>query len=332
MAQGEDIRKPAPKIPTVAEAFKAVITGRSRSWKGKETEGSWCRSMEYSKAIGSKLVSEVKSSDIVAIINPLWHDKLRTAQMVRMPLSTVMKWAMANEHRTNNPAEPGVTQQMRNQRRSDSQLSLDYPLLGSALAKVRDADAWWAPKGCLLFIAFTCARSGEARMANWDEIDLDESTWTIPASHMKTDLEHRVPLSTQAKGLLAHAREQTDPSENRIFPPQRGGEYIGNHRLSRLLRKLEIPTVPSGFRASFRNWAGGRADIAQPVAEMVLAHYPTDPVMKALMTSNLFEKRQPLMQEWADFLTETMGTVIPTMQDVAGVRPNPQRPSTTYGP
>ena len=72
--------------------------------------------------------------------------------------------------------------------------------------------------------------------------------------------------------------------------------------------------MPSGFRASFRNWAGGRADIAQPVAEMVLAHYPTDPVMKALMTSNLFEKRQPLMQEWADFLTETMGTVIPTMQ------------------
>ena len=206
---------------------------------------------------------------------------------------------------------------MRNQRRSGrsvSQLYLDYPLLGSALAKLRDADAWWAEKGCLLFIGFTCARSGEARMANWDEIDLDESTWTIPASHMKTDLEHRVPLSTQAKELLAHAREQTDPSENRIFPPQRGGEYIGNDRLSRLLRKLEIPTVPHGFRTSFRNWAEGRADIARPVAEMVLAHYPTDAVMKALMTSALFEKRQPLMQEWADFLTETMGTVIPTMQ------------------
>ena len=203
---------------------------------------------------------------------------------------------------------------MRNRRRSVSHLYLDYPLLGSALAKVKEADAWWSVKFCLLFIAFTCARSGEARLANWDEIDLDESTWTIPASHMKTDLEHRVPLSTQAKELLAHAREQTDPSENRIFPPQRGGEYIGNDRLSRLLRKLEIPTVPSGFRASFRNWGRGRADIAQSVAEMVLAHYPTDPVMKALMTSDFFKERQTLMQEWADVLTETKGTVIPTMQ------------------
>ena len=205
---------------------------------------------------------------------------------------------------------------MRNQRRSGrsvSQLYLDYPLLGSTLAKVRDADAWWAEKGCLLFIGFTCARSGEARLANWDEIDLDESTWTIPASHMKTDREHRVPLSTQAKELLAHAREQTDPSENRIFPLQRGAEYIRNDRLSRLLRKLEIPTVPHGFRASFMNWAVERADIARPVAEMVLAHYPTEPVMKA-MTSDFFKERQPLMQEWADFLTETMGPVIPTMQ------------------
>ena len=131
---------------------------------------------------------------------------------------------------------------------------------------------------------------------------------------MKTDLEHRVPLSTQAKGLLAHAREQTNPSENRIFPPQRGGEYIGNDRLSRLLRKLEIPTVPHGFRTSFRHWAVGRADIAQPVVESVFAHYSTDPFMRALMTYELFEKRQPLMQEWADVLTETMGTVIPTMQ------------------
>ena len=203
---------------------------------------------------------------------------------------------------------------MRNQRRSVSQLSLDYPLLGSALALVRDADAWWAEKYCLLFLAFTCVRSGEARMANWDEIHLEESTWTIPASHMKTDLEHRVPLSTQAKALLVHAREQTDPSENRILPLRRGGEYIGNDRLSRLLRKLEIPTVPSGFRISFRNWAGGRADIAQPVAEMVLARYPTDPVMKALMTSDFFKERQTLMQEWANVLTETMGPVIPTIR------------------
>ena len=115
---------------------------------------------------------------------------------------------------------------MRNQRRSGrsvSQLYLDYPLLGSTLAKVRDADAWWAEKGCLLFIGFTCARSGEARLANWDEIDLDESTWTIPASHMKTDREHRVPLSTQAKELLAHAREPDRPQREQNFPPSTWG-------------------------------------------------------------------------------------------------------------
>ena len=35
-------------------------------------------------------------------------------------------------------------------------------------------------------------------------------------------------------------------------------------------------------------------------------------VVKAYMTDDFFEHRQPIMQEWADYLTETMGPVIPT--------------------
>ena len=32
----------------------------------------------------------------------------------------------------------------------------------------------------------------------------------------------------------------------------------------------------------------------------------------AYLTSTFFEQRRTLMQEWADFLSETMGPVIPT--------------------
>ena len=203
---------------------------------------------------------------------------------------------------------------MRNQRRSVSQLSLDYPLLGSALALVRDADAWWAEKGCLLVyrLHLRPQRRGQDGQLGRDPlggIHLDDPR--LP--YEDRPRAQSTPFHP-SQGTAGPSPRTDRPQREQNFPPRRGGEYIGNDRLSRLLRKLEIPTVPSGFRISFRNWAGGRADIAQPVAEMVLARYPTDPVMKALMTSDFFKERQTLMQEWANVLTETMGPVIPTIR------------------
>ena len=193
--------------------------------------------------------------------------------------------------------------------------ALDHSLLGAALANIRDSNAPWAEKSCLIFAAFTCARSKEAREATWDEVDRDTSTWTIPASRMKTRTLHRVPLSTQAKELLAHARDHTDLSENRIFPLQRGDQYITNATLSKLLEKLAIPTVPHGFRSSFRIWAGEQGNVSEPTAEMALAHRPTTNIEREIMTSDFLEERQALMQAWADYLTSTMGPVTPTTEE-----------------
>ena len=187
---------------------------------------------------------------------------------------------------------------------------LPYPLLGNALAQVRDSDAWWGAKSWFAFLAFTCVRSEEARMATWNEINMDAATWSIPAARMKNRVAHRVPLSTQAQELLDHARAQTNPAENRIFPPMRGADYIAKDRLSLLLKKLEIPTTTHGMRSSFRNWAYERTTVARPIVEIALSFSPTDPIEKELGTSRFFEKHQVLVQDWADYLSQTMGPVI----------------------
>ena len=41
-------------------------------------------------------------------------------------------------------------------------------------------------------------------------------------------------------------------------------------------------------------------------------HTPSSAVVKAYQTYDFYEHRQPAMQQWADYLTETMGLVIPT--------------------
>ena len=59
-----------------------------------------------------------------------------------------------------------------------------------------------ASKLCFRFLILTAARSGEARGATWDEIDLDAKTWTIPGDRMKAGKPHRVPLSDAAIAVL----------------------------------------------------------------------------------------------------------------------------------
>ena len=50
----------------------------------------------------------------------------------------------------------------------------------------------------LEFAILTACRSGEVRLAAWDEIDLDSRVWVIPGERMKAGKEHRVPLSDAA--------------------------------------------------------------------------------------------------------------------------------------
>ena len=68
-----------------------------------------------------------------------------------------------------------------------------------------------------VLLVLTAARSGEARGARWDEIDLEARTWTIPASRMKAGREHRVPLSDAAIEVLRRAKALDDNS-GLVFP------------------------------------------------------------------------------------------------------------------
>ena len=72
------------------------------------------------------------------------------------------------------------------------------------------------------FLVLTAARSGEVRLATWDEIDWAERKWTVPAERMKAKREHQVPLAGRAIEVLREAEELADGSAELIFPGLRG--------------------------------------------------------------------------------------------------------------
>ena len=59
-----------------------------------------------------------------------------------------------------------------------------------------------SPSGDKQWQRHTMTRPFEASGAKWNDIDINEKVWTIPAERMKKRREHRTPLTEQALELL----------------------------------------------------------------------------------------------------------------------------------
>jgi hypothetical protein len=56
-----------------------------------------------------------------------------------------------------------------------------------------------------------------------------------------------------------------------------------------------------GFRSTVRDWAAERTSVAPKVAEAACAHTVANKDGARYRCSDLFEKRAPLMRDWAPF-------------------------------
>ena len=115
-----------------------------------------------------------------------------------------------------------------------------------------------------------------------------------PATRMKAGREHRVPLSQRATEILDAA--QTLDGQGFVFPGVRGTP-LSDMISSKLLRKLQVGAVPHGFRSSFRDWAAEQTNHPREVVEAALAHVVQNKVEAAYARSDLFERRQQLMDD-----------------------------------
>ena len=155
----------------------------------------------------------------------------------------------------------------------------------------------------------TAARSAEARLATWAEMDTAGRVWTISAERMKAKREHRVPLCRRAVEVLDAARTLGD--DNPLVFPMRSGKTISASTLPKMLQYHRIAAVAHGFRSSFRDWAAEETDHPREVIEAALAHVIQNKVEAAYARSDLFERRRRLMDDWAAYLDGEPGQVIP---------------------
>ncbi len=129
--------------------------------------------------------------------------------------------------------------------------ALPHEDVAAALETVRASkSAQPAVKLAFELLVLTAARSGEVRLATWDEIDTAGAVWTVPAARMKAKREHRVPLCSRALEVLDAARRLG--GGHRLVFPMRSGRSIATSTFPKMLQYHEIAAVPHGFRSCLR--------------------------------------------------------------------------------
>jgi integrase len=300
-------------LPSFEEAAREVHRQHSPTWRNEKHSRDFIKSLEMYvfPKLGGRKVGEITAADVLSVLQPIWLEVPETARRVRQRIGTVMKWAVAQGWRQDNPAENITKALPKHDRTKTHRRALPYSEVARCIEAVKASSAWVSTKLALEFLVLTAARSGEVRGAKWDEIDLHgandirsaiRATWVVPASRMKMKRPHRVPLSPRAIEILINAERIRDQT-GLVFPSVRGKE-LSDMTLSKLVRELGFDATVHGFRTSFRTWVQEQTDYPREVAEAALAHRIGDDAEMAYARSDVIDKRVAMMVAWSRFLSQ----------------------------
>jgi integrase len=291
---------------TFEQAAQQYFDFHGRKWKNAKHTAQFMSTLrKYAFPHFGKLpVADVDMALILKAIEPIWYKKPETANRVRGRIEMVLNFAKVRGFRSGeNPARwrghldhalPSRSQV----RKAGHHRALPYGEVPAFMAQLKDREGTAAR--ALDFTILTAARTGEVLGAKWDEIDLDNAVWTVPADRMKAGREHRVPLAAGVVGLLKDLPRE-EGNDFVFVGPRHDG--LSNMAMDAVLRRLDLKdrATVHGFRSSFKDWATEMTSFPPELSEAALAHATGDAVERAYRRGDALEKRRKLMEAWARY-------------------------------
>lgn len=269
--------------------------------------------------IGTRPLTSITTADIFTLVRSVAsRTKLQggerrasgapaIAALLKLWCSGVFRLGIASGRCQNNPAagfklsDAVVKPPVKNNR------ALDEAELRQLLVKLDTYSGERTTIIAVKLLMLTFVRTIELRAANWDEFDLEEALWTIPAERMKRDLPHLVPLPTQAVSLLLELKSLTG-HRPWLFPNRRDPERcMSATTINRALENMGFAGRGSiGFTA---HGARGTAstylheqDFPPQHVERQLAHVQRNRVAGTYNKALYLTQRRKMVQHYADYL------------------------------
>jgi integrase len=252
--------------------------------------------------IGDSEISAVTSPDVYKVIKPLIEAKgLETAHRTHAEISSVFAYAIAHGITSYDPAQ-AVAGQIPAQKVKHRAALTEPKDVGQLLRDIYCYQGTFVVQCAFRFSPLVFQRPGEIRQMEWKDVDLDTKEWRYFVT--KTEVQHIVPLSTQALAILNEIKPLTGNGQY-VFPSSRGdGRPMSNGTISMALKTLGYDSsvmTPHGFRSiasTLLNEQGWSPD----AIERQLCHMPKDQVRAAYNRAQYLDERRRMMQAWADYL------------------------------
>jgi len=175
--------------------------------------------------------------------------------------------------------------------------------IGELLRAIDEYKGSFTTRHLLRLLPYVFVRSANIREAVWSEFDLKKKMWTIPASKMKSGIEHKLPLPTQAVKILEEVGLYTHDAKYVFHSPLSRTRPLTDVAVSSALKRLDFGNeiVPHGFRAMFSTIANEHGK-DKDVIEALLSHVEKDKVRGAYNRAEYVEKKKEVVQWYADYL------------------------------
>ena len=199
------------------------------------------------------------------------------------------------------------------------------------LSKIQNGSSSLEVKNLILWQLHTMVRPAEAAGTRWDEIDLEEKTWTIPPERMKgrknlnlrkeKRVPHVVPLSQQAVSILesmlpiSQHREYVFPARSK--PREPVNSSTANVTIKRLgfdgytdAQGKQGSLTAHGLRST-ASTACNEAGFPGYVVEAALAHLDVSSIAGIYNHAKHLEQRRNMMQWWSNLIEEAGSGIKP---------------------
>jgi len=261
--------------------------------------------------IGHKPIGDITPRELLATLRKIESTgKIETAVRAKNKAGQVFRFAIV-EGRTELDPTASLKGALKSPQVRHHAAITDPARIGALLRSIEGFTGQYVTKCALRFAPLVFVRPGELRKAEWEEMDLGESMWRIPAVRMKMKAAHLVPLSRQAVGILQDLHFMTGNGRY-VFPSVRtSARPMSENTINAALRGMGYESdqmTGHGFRsmaATRLNEMGWRAD----AIERQLAHAESNKVRDAYTSAAQYlDERKRMMQAWSDYLDALRST------------------------
>jgi len=257
---------------------------------------------------GDILLEEIENADIINALKKMSNRGVITlAHKAGALLDRIFRYGVTLQYIKYNPMRDiDMSILLKKHKAKNFAHITDPKEFGELLRVIEDYKGDYSTKLALMLAPHVFMRPANIRMAEWNEIDIKNRVWVIPAKKMKMSRDHIVPLTDTVIEIIELNR---DNGSKYLFPsPWSSAKPISENTMNIALKRMGYDGVMTshGFRHTASTILHENIHIhkiSSDVIEIQMAHI--DGSVRGVYNKAIYlAERENLMNWWSEYINK----------------------------